>query len=103
MEPHITIFFNPSNLSFVYVRQNEDSSFSTRSSGGKWADLKVSLPHLDTIEADYQAWKKSGQIVTENDVKVDNASQIVVDPKKEEKTEDVTAGGVQPDVNLQVP
>lgn len=73
--------FNYSNNGFMYLCRMDDGSLWLRSVAGKWAQIKTSNPmSFEEIQADFQAFLKSGNVVTENDIKVDNASQLVVDP-----------------------
>lgn len=75
--------FNFINDGFMYLCRADDGSLWLRSTAGKWAQIKGSTPmQLEDLQADFQAFLKSGAIVTENDVKVDNSSQTVVDPAK---------------------
>ena len=83
MEP----LFNPANNGFMYICHVDDGTFWLRSVSGNWVQLKTSAPmDTETVSADFDAFQKSGLIVTENDVKVDNSSQIIVDPVKLEPT-----------------
>lgn len=73
--------FNFVNNGFVYLCEVDDGSFWVRSTSGRWVQVKTSKPmSTEVIDADFQTFLKAGLTVTENDVKVDNASQIVVDP-----------------------
>lgn len=73
--------FDLTNHGFVYLCLMEDDSYWIRSVSGKWTQVKTSSPmDLSVIQNDLDLFIKSGVLVTENDVKVDNASQIIVDP-----------------------
>lgn len=75
--------FDLVNHGFVYLCQADDGTYWVRSVGGKWAQVKTSLPvDTATIAADFDAFQLLGQPVTENDVKIDNSGQTVVDPIK---------------------
>ncbi len=73
--------FNPNNNSFIYLCRDDEGSLWLRSSAGNWAKIETSSPMgFDDVSADFDAFMQLGKIITENDIKVDNASQIVIDP-----------------------
>lgn len=75
--------FNLINHGWNYVCQMDDGSFWLRATSGKWVKIELSSP-MDTLSvaADFDKYFLSGNIYTENDLKVDDASQIIVDPVK---------------------
>lgn len=76
-----TSVLNLVNNGFVYLCQVDDGTYWLRSTAGKWVQIKSSTPvDVDTLDIDFQAFIKANILVTENDVKIDNSSQIVVDP-----------------------
>lgn len=75
--------FNLTNHGFVYVCKADDDTFWVRSTAGKWVQIKTSNPmDFDSIAHDFDLYIESLAIATENDVKVDNSGQDVVDPIK---------------------
>lgn len=76
--------FNLVNNGFCYLCIADDGTFWIRSTAGNWAQIKLSTPmdDVDIIDADFQLFLKSGIIVTENDIKIENSSQVIVDPIK---------------------
>ncbi len=59
----------------------DDGTLWVRSTAGNWVQVTQSVPmETDVLDNDFQAFIDSGKKVSENDVKVDNASQIIVDP-----------------------
>lgn len=76
------------NNSFVYLCGDDEGNYWLRSSAGNWVKIESSIPvDTETLDADFQKFIKSGEVVTENDVKVDNSSQVIVDPIKEEEVD----------------
>ena len=73
--------FNSVNHGFMYLCQDDTGKYWLRSVAGKWVQIETSAP-LDTnsVVKDFDNFLLSGVQVTENDVKVENASQTVVDP-----------------------
>lgn len=78
--------FNNVNLGYDYTAGVDDGSTLTRSSAGTWA-LKtkgVTPLSLEDLQADLDKFLlANGRLATENDVKVDNASQTVIEPLKQ--------------------
>lgn len=80
---NFSYIFNLVNHGFVYLCQMDDMSFWVRSASGNWVQIKTSVPmNMTDIEADFQAFLLLNKSITENDVKVDNSSQIILDPTK---------------------
>lgn len=78
-----TPIFNLINNGFAYLCQIDDGTYWIRSTMGKWTQIKISTPmDTDTVEKDFDAFLKAGVTYTENDIKVDNSSQTIVDPIK---------------------
>lgn len=79
------------NNGFTYLCTADDGTFWLRSTAGNWVQIKSSTPmDTDSVDADFQAFQESGKKVTEEDVKADNASQVIKDPeKKDADTADV--------------
>ena len=76
-----TPIFNFINNGFMYLCSMEDGSYWVRSVSGKWVEIKTSQPFaIEILQKDFDTFVAQGAPTTENDVKVDNASQIVVDP-----------------------
>lgn len=90
---NVTPLFNPVNNGFMYLCQADDGSVWVRSVAGNWAQIKTSVPmDTDTVAADFDAFQKKGLSISENDVKVDNAAQVVIDPVK-----DIAPAPIAPD------
>ena len=90
--------FSLVNHGFVYLCLIDDGTYWIRSVSGKWA--QISTKPLDTLslQADLDAFLVQGVLATENDVKVDDASQIIVEPKKV----DPSTKDISPDTPLDV-
>lgn len=67
------------NLGWMYNGQGSDGQLWHRSTAGNYVPIDRPMS-LEDLNADFIEWQKKNLIVTKNDIKVDNASQIVVDP-----------------------
>jgi len=74
------------NHGFVYLCQVDDGSYWVRSVAGKWVEVKTSIPvGTEDLDKDLQKFLLAGIPATENDVKIDNSSQVIIDPIKSKK------------------
>lgn len=71
--------FNPINNGFIFVGQDENGDYwASDSTYTDFVKISFTPMTLDDINARFQKFQESGKIVTENDIKVANASQIVI-------------------------
>lgn len=80
IKSHVIEFANR-NLSWDVTMRLDDSTYIVRSSAGRYGQLPL-IPDFDgadlQFELDTFLANNLGQLATENDIKVDNASQIVI-------------------------
>ena len=82
---NVVPWFDFVNHGFIYVCIADDGSRWIRSTAGQWAQTKTSAPtDFYSVSADFDAFIESGIPVSENDIKIDNSAQIVLDPQKQE-------------------
>lgn len=72
--------FNPVNNAFIYLCPDEDGKYWIRSTAGNWVKIESDPLTFDIILEDFKNFQQSEKSVSENDVKVDNASQLIIEP-----------------------
>ena len=74
--------FSLVNHGFVYLCLIDDGTYWIRSVSGRWTQITANPLDTFSLQADLDAFILQGIPASENDVKVDDASQIIVEPIK---------------------